>query len=177
MTMMVRDNSANVVKACKVWGVSHFGCVGHTLHLIVGPLFVHKNYDLAVITNDADADADAEEDILDEDCLDDIIDYGEDELLDAMEEFECQYKRKVKVLSKVPVVANFRKITKYIQKLTNESEKLNGIQYTNGSSIAISLDVDVCTRWNSTCNTQNHWKGKGIFENSSNHARRKLGLD
>jgi hypothetical protein len=111
---------------------------------------VHKNYDLAGITNDADADADAdaEEDILDEECLDDIIDYGEDELLDALEEFDCQYKRKVKDLSKV--VANFRKNTKYIQKLTNASEKLNGIQYTNGSSIALSLDADVCTRWNST---------------------------
>ena len=40
--MMLRDNASNAIKACRDWGIPHFGCIGHTLHLIVGPLFVHK---------------------------------------------------------------------------------------------------------------------------------------
>jgi len=42
MTMMLRDNASNAIKACHDWGIPHFGSIGHTLHLIVSPLFVQK---------------------------------------------------------------------------------------------------------------------------------------
>jgi hypothetical protein len=42
MTMMLRDNTSNAIKVCHNWGITHFGCIGHTLHLIVGALFVQK---------------------------------------------------------------------------------------------------------------------------------------
>jgi hypothetical protein len=38
--MVLRDNASNGVKACNDWGVSHFGCVAHCLHLIVGPFLL-----------------------------------------------------------------------------------------------------------------------------------------
>ena len=40
ITMMLRDSGANMVKACTDWEIPHFPCVGHCLHLIVGPLLV-----------------------------------------------------------------------------------------------------------------------------------------
>ena len=42
LSMMLRDSGSNMVKACNDWGISHFACVGHSLHLVVGPLFVKK---------------------------------------------------------------------------------------------------------------------------------------
>lgn len=40
LTMLLRDNASNAVKACNDWGISHFGCVSHCLHLIVGPFLL-----------------------------------------------------------------------------------------------------------------------------------------
>jgi len=35
MMMMLRDHASNAIKACHDWGIPHFGCIGHTLHLVV----------------------------------------------------------------------------------------------------------------------------------------------
>ncbi|KAG3108651.1 hypothetical protein PI124_g14051 [Phytophthora idaei] len=35
LTKVVRDNGANVVKACEELNVDHFGCVAHSLRLVV----------------------------------------------------------------------------------------------------------------------------------------------
>jgi len=42
LSMMIRDSGSNMVKACNDWEVPHFSCVGHSLHLVVGPLLVQK---------------------------------------------------------------------------------------------------------------------------------------
>ena len=42
MTMMLRDSGSNMVKACRDWGIDHFACIGHSLHLIIGPFLVKK---------------------------------------------------------------------------------------------------------------------------------------
>lgn len=42
LTMMVRDSGFNMLKACKNWNVPHFLCIGHSLHLLVGPLLISK---------------------------------------------------------------------------------------------------------------------------------------
>jgi hypothetical protein len=78
LTMMLRDNASNVLKACRDWGIPHFGCIGHTLHLIVGPLFVQNSHESMEIITDTD------ESTLDDECLNDIADYNEDELLITM---------------------------------------------------------------------------------------------
>ena len=75
MTMMLRDNASNVIKACCDWEIPHFSCIGHNLHLIVGPLFVQKRGRGTSINDDND------------NCneqLDDIVDYDEEELIEAI---------------------------------------------------------------------------------------------
>lgn len=76
--------------------IQHFGCIGHSLHLIVGPLFVEKK----------------NKESEDETVLDDTVDYDEEELLTTLEDFDDVYKSKVKHVAKV--VGNFRKVVKYI---------------------------------------------------------------
>jgi zinc finger BED domain-containing protein 1 (E3 SUMO-protein ligase ZBED1) len=141
MTMIVRDNAANAVKACRDWGVKHFGCIRHTLHLMVGPLFVKKH-------DGTESSTDIDGSTLDEECLDDIVDYNELDLIDAGKDFDTQYANAVKHVSKV--VANFRKLTTCIRRSVRAKEKLDSIQRANGSSNPLSLEMDVRTRWNST---------------------------
>ena len=76
LAMMLRDNASNVIKACRDWGIEHFGCIGHTLHLIVGPLFIETR-----TSRDAEQTLNATSD---ENLLDDTVDYGEDELVDTL---------------------------------------------------------------------------------------------
>ena len=48
--MLLRDSGSNMVKACNDWrlshnpelGVPHFPCIGHSLHLVVGPFLLEK---------------------------------------------------------------------------------------------------------------------------------------
>lgn len=40
--MMLRDSGSNMVAACRMWKISHFPCIGHSLHLVVGPFLVEK---------------------------------------------------------------------------------------------------------------------------------------
>ena len=140
LVLMLRDNASNAIKACDEWGIESFGCIGHTLHLIVGPLFVQKKN-----STDEESTSDNCEDI-DDNLLDDIVDYDEEELVDVLNNFTDEnYKESVKKLNKV--VTDFRKVAKYIRKSTIAKEKLDKIQNTNGP---VSVDLDVRTRWNST---------------------------
>ena len=42
IVMMLRDSGSNMVKACEDWGIPHFPCIGHSLHLVVGPFLLEK---------------------------------------------------------------------------------------------------------------------------------------
>ena len=64
------------------WEVPHFGCIGHTLHIIVGPLFVQKRGKCL------ESNTNIDESILDNKYLDDTVDYNEDELFDAVNDFD-----------------------------------------------------------------------------------------
>ena len=140
LVMMLRDNASNAIKACNEWGINSFGCIGHTLHLIVGPLFLQKKNS----TNE-ESTCDNCEDI-DDNLLDNVVDYDEEELVDIFNNFtDKKYKESVKKLNKV--VTDFRKVAKYIRKSTIAKEKLDTIQNTNDP---VSVDLDVKTRWNST---------------------------
>jgi hypothetical protein len=139
---MLRDNASNAIKACRDWGISHFGCIGHSLHLIVGPLFVQRH------SNSTEVNSETEESILDDECLDDIVDYDEDELLEAIVDTYVLYQENLKNVNKI--VERFRKVINYIRRSVNAKAKLESIQRTNGSVGVLSPDIDVRTRWNST---------------------------
>ena len=40
LSMILRDSGSNMVKACKDWGINHLLCIGHSLHVVVGPFIV-----------------------------------------------------------------------------------------------------------------------------------------
>ena len=132
LVLLLRDNASNATKACNDFEIESFGCIGHSLHLIVGPLFVPKNNG-----------------INNEEVIDDVVDYDNDEVIELLDAFTNEsYKRNVTYLNKV--VSNFRQIAKYIRKSTIAKEKLEKLQKANGVNQTLSLELDVRTRWNST---------------------------
>jgi len=69
------------IKACSDWGIENFGCIGHSLHLIVGPLFAQKNQGA---NNDGDGDDGNVE------ILDDTVDYDRDEVIEILDTYTDQ---------------------------------------------------------------------------------------
>ena len=49
LVLMMRDNASNGVRACKDWGIRHFGCIGHSIHLVVGPFVIEKRMKKAIV--------------------------------------------------------------------------------------------------------------------------------
>ena len=43
LTMMMRDNVSNDVKACNHWAIWHFGCIGHSIYLVLGLFLIKKH--------------------------------------------------------------------------------------------------------------------------------------
>jgi hypothetical protein len=139
MTMMLRDNASNVIKVCQDWEIPHFGCIGHTLHLIVSPLFVQKR-GTGTSINDDNNNCNEQ--------LDDIVDYDEEDLIEAINKLNNEnYKSSIKSVSQV--IACFQTVTKSIRQSTIAKEKLETIQRTNSTNVInVELDVQIC--WNST---------------------------
>ena len=107
LTLMLRDNATNAIRACDIWQIPHFGYIGHTLHLIVGPLFFCKNN-----TDDNKTNKSTNKTTLEEEFLDDIVDYDDGKLEEVLNNFDENYQVRVKHAAKV--VGNFRKVAKYI---------------------------------------------------------------
>ena len=42
LVLMLRDNASNSKKACELFDIDDFGCIGHSFHLITGPFLVTK---------------------------------------------------------------------------------------------------------------------------------------
>jgi len=83
LVLMLRDNASNAKKACSDWGIESFGCIDHSLHLIVGPLFAQKNQGA---NNDGDGDVDDGN----VEILGDTVDYDRDEVIEILDTFTDQ---------------------------------------------------------------------------------------
>lgn len=149
--MLLRDNASNGVKACKDWGINHFGCVAHCLHLIVGPFLLcsKKEEDdicqavAAIIEeeqkqharrNNEDMNEDDEDDVDGEDG--DIAPYADP--FSSSDEFNIKYCR--------VVVNKVRTIVRFVHKSSKAKAKLTSF---NGGT-RCNLLLDVRTRWNSS---------------------------
>ena len=140
LVMMSRDNGSNIVKACRDWGINDFGCIGHCLHLIVGPLFIANNKH-----NNDEAEAIIVDSLEEED--DDVVDYDVQELIVITEN---RAPPETEITSKiVTVVKNLRSIAKYIRSSVIAKEKMTHYQNLTGTK-TLGLELDVRTRWNST---------------------------
>jgi hypothetical protein len=112
MTMMLRDNASNAIKVCCNREIPHFGCIGHTLHLVVGPLFVQKR-GIGTSINDDNNNFNEH--------LYDIVDYDEEEWIEAINKWNNE-NCKSNIQSVSQVVACFQTVTKYIRKSTIAKE-------------------------------------------------------
>ncbi|KAF4031496.1 hypothetical protein GN244_ATG16664 [Phytophthora infestans] len=58
VSKVVRDNGANIVKACHELGVDHFGCMAHSLHLVVSGALAKTK---AEVMDESNGDVDEQE--------------------------------------------------------------------------------------------------------------------
>ena len=120
LVYMSRDNGSNIVKACREWEIQHFGCIGHCLHLIVGPLFIGRN------SNDDEAEIDSNV------VEDDIIDYDMQEIIDISQR---RVQSEAAIATKIVfTVTKLRKIVKYIRSSVLAKEKLAHYQSLTGTN-------------------------------------------
>jgi hypothetical protein len=101
--MMLRGSGSNMVKACQDWGIPHFPCIGHSLHLVVGPFLLQKKEksttnateeangvempDLTACNNDGDDDDATEDGEVNDPYSDEFTDsYNNENALKAVQE-------------------------------------------------------------------------------------------
>ena len=129
LALLLRDNASNGIKACEDMEVPHFGCIGHSLHLVVGPFLLEKK-----------KAQDTQESMVDDDD-DDIAEFEliEDDMSEEIVNRVCK------------VVSKFRKVAKYVKNSPKAKEKIEHFdamaKSNNRDTIHVSLDVR--TRWNS----------------------------
>ena len=123
LVLMSRDNGSNIVKACRDWGIQHFGCIGHCLHLIVGPLFIKRDSN-----NNDEAESFIDSSVVE----DDIVDYDTEEILEIS---QSRVQSEAAIATKIVfVVTKLRKITKYIRSSVLAKEKLAHYQNLTGTN-------------------------------------------
>ena len=126
LSIMLRDNAPNGIKACRDWGIKSFGCIGHSIHLVVGPFLVEKKESRSSsVPNE-------------EDEIDDVAEYEIEE--------DCSVDDKVKEVRKL--VSRVRKIVKFIKNSPKAKEKITSYLGSKGEKM-IMVTLDVRTRWNS----------------------------
>jgi hypothetical protein len=126
LTMMLQDSGSNMVKACTDWGIPNFPCIGHSLHLVVGPFLIlskkklKKNHniaeDFAAATNEVQLQEEGEEnEVEDEGYIDDFDEsYGQDALVTEI----CQTMQDMQRLT--VFIKNSTKCIEKIEKLQKE---------------------------------------------------------
>ena len=126
--MMLRDNASNGKKACNDWNIKHFGCIAHSIHLIVGPFLIEKSGTGAMDGANGDAGYQEEDD--------DEVNFDDPTSTNVAEEVVAVRKIITKVWT----------IVKYIKYSRKAKEKLSSY-CSNNETLGIVLDVQ--TRWNS----------------------------
>jgi hypothetical protein len=112
LTMMMRDNASYGIKACNNWGIRHFGCIGHSIHLVIGLFLIekHKKKAKASAAQDDcadDIDDDDDDDGVDDDEDDDTGEYNVDDLM--LEETSDHVHNMQKIVAKVCIIARYIK--------------------------------------------------------------------
>lgn len=156
--MLLRDNASNGVKACNDWGVAHFGCVAHCLHLIVGPFLLCSKKEEEEVMEAAATAAAAAAEVANREQQPTIIDVDNSNGEAATDEesdddgdiggFEDPFSDDDEMnVKRCRVVVNkIRTIVKFFHKSSKASAKLK--DYNEGERCDLVLDVR--TRWNST---------------------------
>ena len=138
LTMMLRDSGSNMVKACNDMEIRHFPCIGHSLHLVVGPfLVVPKNKSKEDSLDEEQFGDNEQEDDNEDDCFIDSFDKAltDDVLVSDIRKF----------------VQDMQKLTVFIKNSTKCIEKIDVLQKELfPDNPVLKVKMDVRTRWNST---------------------------
>ena len=156
LAVLLRDNAANGIKACKEMMINHFGCIGHSLHLLVGPFLIEKKEKATINslneinTPDDNDDDEHGADVSNEDGAGGSDHDDDDDIAEYQDEEDIQLPDDV-VLEACKVVSKFRHVAKYIKNSPKAKEKV--MQFGGGNAIKnrdrVTLLLDVRTRWNS----------------------------
>ena len=104
IVMMLRDSGSNMVKACRDWKIPHFPCIGHSLHLLVGPFLLEKKNNR----------------IASEEIQEDDVENEEGHYDAYTDEFTDTYSDAEAIARVRKIVAKIRKTTKYIKKFDED---------------------------------------------------------
>jgi hypothetical protein len=129
LTFMLRDNAANGALACRLSSLPSFGCIPHSMHLVLSPLlFPKKSIKDAYYT--------------DQDTL-----LSCDSVIAFEESLNMTDKEVVQKLS--AEVKTLRSLAKYFCKSPKGLEKLMNMRSADAKQV--KPIVDIVTRWSSTC--------------------------
>ena len=152
LVMMLGDSGSNVVEACEDWGVGHFPCIGHSLHLVVSPFLLEKKKNAngsgiaeaeeqgkideeVTIDNEQDMTCESSDDVRDDAYYDDFtLSYNDDDSLKKVRD----------------IVSKIQKIVRYMKDSTKCKEILEKIQVNDSCEKVLRVSSDVRTRWSST---------------------------
>jgi hypothetical protein len=113
LALLLRDNASNGIKACNEMMINHFGCIGHGLHLLVGPFLIPKRSRVISENNAVEDDAEVRDSDESNDTDDDIAEYqDDDEDPDTVVASACK------------IVSKFRDVAKYIKNSSKAKEKV-----------------------------------------------------
>ena len=147
LSMMMRDNASNGVKACNNLGIRHFGCVGHSIHLVIGPFVLETKQSKHV--EDADAIEEGSIDAVDGET-DDAVDGETDDVADyVIDEVTLNRTSTNTVISMQQMVSKVRTIAKYIKNSPKAKDKVASYMENENNGQVLSINLDVRTRWNS----------------------------
>lgn len=139
LTMMLRDSGSNMVKACEDWDIKHFPCIGHSMHLLVGPFLV-------VPKTRKDPSGDTDGVTINENDENGLVEDDDDDLYDDSFDIEGSMVLQVRNL-----VQELRKFSSLVKNSTKCIERMELLQkQLNGSNETLKVKMDVRTRWNST---------------------------
>lgn len=140
--MILRDNASNGNKACELFNVRDFGCIGHGFHLITAPFLLKKRR-----KDNSDDDGENDEGGYGGELIDDdIADYTCEDIEDVANTFIPSVKQVVDETTSI--VTSVRTIAKYVKNSTIAKEYMDKLQWANGKQV-VALELDVRTRWNS----------------------------
>jgi hypothetical protein len=128
--------------------IPHFGCIGHSLHLVAGPfLLVKKSKGNQKEDEDVEQNGEKnEEEDVEENGDNENDDVAEFELLNDEDDISEEIVDRV-----CKIVSKFRKVAMYIKNSPKAKEKIEYFDHMAKSNNhdTINILLDVRTRWNS----------------------------
>lgn len=135
LTVMIRDNASNAIKATDLLGIRCLGCMVHSIHLVLCSLLYNKTTRKAIANETKDG-------VYEEMDLGAFA--GDESHLEYTDPLSESDTKLLKMLSSM--ISMFRNLARYFHASPKAHAKLCSLQGSN----AVGTTVDCETRWSST---------------------------